>query len=257
MDTRELWTVGQVAHYHDVTLGTVYTWVKTDLLEAVVYPSPGAGNPTLFDPEVVRAFSPPPRGPRRPFVRKIDADPKVLAARWEAGESLESIAGEFGVTRERVRQLIFEYDPTLRDRVRERKQAKAHAKEMRRLNAQLQANARHAIRYDLKCVVCGCWVLKTTSATEGNLTCGPEHSKAWPVIRYFEEHGGGYDRHREMIARSILNRPDAPEHRKEHARAVLRGEMPPNRRFFVPGSYRSELIRKYRPEAYKRIVEGN
>jgi hypothetical protein len=87
-----------------------------------------------------------------------------------------------------------------------------------------------------------------------HLECSPECARVYLILRTFDDHEG----HRRQTARSYLASPEKYEASVlEWSKAMLSDNPPPpNRRFLIPGSARSEIIRKYRPEQYAALV-GN
>lgn len=161
--------------------------------------------------------------------------------------SMETIGQHYGVSRERIRQIISQIEPE----AQEIRAALAREKELLSLEAEFAAACQVALAEDRRCVVCDSWVLRSGNAY---LTCSTECAEAWVLIRDVYEVDGG--RHRERCAKAILNNPKLyKESLVEWAQAVKDGSAP-TRRFVVEGSKRSEALKKFRPEIYEKIVQG-
>ena len=114
------------------------------------------------------------------------------------------------------------------------------------------AACQRALDFDLHCRTCGGWVLRNTT-TFPPATCSTECFQAWKVLRNFDNH----EKHRRQTARTYLASPE--KYRPsvlEWSEAMLGpNPPPPNRRYLMPGSERSETIRKYRPKQYAALIE--
>lgn len=245
MDHRERWVTEQVAYYWKVSKSTVHYWREMGKLAGI-----RIGKRWTYDPQDVRELD---RSYDRRSIPK--SDHQLIADRYRRGETYANIGADYGVTRERVRQVIKDTDPAaiaVKKRVAET--AKITKQEEREWE-KLQSLAREAIARDLRCVVCGAWVLRTRRRPGREHTCSTEHADAWLTLRSFDEH----EEHRRHAAQAILNNADHYDSGKiERAKAVVAGKAPPpNRRFFVPGSKRAQIIKKYRPEEFKAIVESD
>ena len=174
--------------------------------------------------------------------QKINPDhyPEIERLYLDQGLTLAEIGDRYGVTRERIRQIL---PPQIAKTRRARRQNRIRTKAF-------LSTCQRALDENLVCSICHGWILRKT----GNVTCSPECRKAADTLRTFDNH----EHHRRQLARSILAHPDRhPALNLEWAEAMLEPDPPPpNRRYFRPGSKRSELIRKYRPEAYAAITEN-
>ena len=112
--------------------------------------------------------------------RKVarEARDAEIAVRRSGGETYRSIADDFGITHEGVRQICMRTGADLVGTI-----ANARLQLERREQSQwdkLAKRAAKAIRDDLKCVLCGAWLLKSPQMK----TCSPEHAADWYLIRY-------------------------------------------------------------------------
>lgn len=243
MNDQERWVVDQAAYYHRVHKSTIVNWIKAGHFSARKI-----ANRWTLDPDEVRSFAQP-----RRLVPVMDHE--RIAKRRLAGATLQEIADDYAVTRERIRQIVKEYDPTIPAQVKSERK-RTHSLRLRAdLDAQLREQMQEALDFDLKCVVCGAWVLRLNRGKTGmNVTCSPEHAEAWPILRTFDE----TDEHRRHVARTILRNPEKHSESKVRwaQRMLSDNPPPPDRRFFHEGSQRAELIRKYRPEQFQAIVDA-
>ena len=154
----------------------------------------------------------------------------------EEGLTLQELGDRYGVTREAVRIRL----PRGLFAAKTAKRA-----ERRRTQAFLSACER-ALVDNRVCRVCGSWILRRGTNI---ITCSSECSMAWLVVRSLDDP----DEHRQMTARAYLTKPDVYKPSIiAWAKQMLGDDPPPrNRRFFVSGSKRSEIARRYRPELFK------
>lgn len=176
------------------------------------------------------------------------ADHDYIVERYLTTEaSLEDIAAEYDVTRERIRQIIADYEP---DAYRIKRANLGLDALPTAIEREFERRCRYALENDLRCVVCDSWVL----CGPKRKTCSSECAEAWPILRSFPEIGGNYQRLNQ--AKTILSNPEAHSPSKvEWAQKMLSDNPPPpNRRFFQAGSKRAETIRRFRPDIYAQIV---
>jgi hypothetical protein len=167
--------------------------------------------------------------------RQGPADPardvEILRLYRDKGLTLEQVGGRYGLTRERVRQIVARLDP----------QAKATRT---RILAEHERDRRLAEAHP--CRVCGKPVLRGRRAQ----TCSPKCAEDWRVVRYQldPEH---HRRFRQVQARSILRNPRKhPPGQLSWARAILTGNAAPNRRFVVEGSRSAQVLERVAPELF-------
>lgn len=136
-------------------------------------------------------------------------------------EALRAIGADYGITGERVRQVLAMLDPEAFQRRREEKRRRAEA-ERARLYAERVAD-------NEPCVVCG-----TFPDTPRQRTCSPWCAEAWEsmaVRRLFDPHQ--CERHNRVIALGHLEREDGSV---RHALNILSGNVRSHGRWLLPGS---------------------
>lgn len=179
--------------------------------------------------------------------RKVPREDYLKIARRyiESDLTYQDIGDEYGVSRERIRQIIAEVAPNAFDQKRQHAEAEAKAKEA----AEFIEACLDAMLYGRICAVCGSWVLRKRA----EVTCSEECSDAWAVLRTLPEIDGG--EHRKAVARAILRHPDQyDDDQIEHAIQVLEGKPPVRRRYLHKGSKRAEVVRRWRPELYEELT---
>lgn len=177
-----------------------------------------------------RAGSPSPRRYRRrrePAPRRtaLDVYPvEEWVQRRCEGESLVSIGEEYGLSRERVRQLT--------ERLAPHKPWDAYAMERRGLKAD-------ASRYGPPCKVCGDLIDRATEEGRNRTSyCSAEHFQIMMSVRWLTS-PERYEAHRLHAARTTLSNPtaDLSDEYRETLKAIVAGSPPPPaRRFVVRGS---------------------
>lgn len=174
--------------------------------------------------------------------------PKIAQRRLN-GETLQSIADDYDVTRERIRQIAKQVNPEIPIKLKRARRAEESKAAEERLAKRFIQACQKAIEEDRKCYSCGGWILRPGA---GAVNCSEECSRAYVILRYVDDPQA----HRQNIANSILNHPEKhPPTRIEWAESVLSGENTErNRTFLLKGSKRSEIIRKYRPELYEELT---
>jgi hypothetical protein len=171
-----------------------------------------------------------PPNERDTVIGRLTADPFL---------TYTAVAEEYGVSRERIRQIV----PQGLEKSRTAERSRT------RLELRLAARAQRALAEDLRCDTCGSWILRRSTST-----CSRECREALDILRTFDDP----DEHRRSMAQTYLNNPDRySDVNVEWAKRML-GPNPPekNRTFLVPGSKRAELIKKYRPEAYAKLLSA-
>jgi hypothetical protein len=177
---------------------------------------------------------------------------------WVNGWSYAAIGREYGIGRERVRQIVAD-DSEAKDRkanrARELKEHRRGYVEQIQTQAFL-ARLQEVIDQDLHCAACGGWVIRDITSSGDNKTCSPECAEAWSVLRSFPEVAG--DDHRIHMANAILRRPsNYKDSQVEWAQRMIEDAPPPNRRWVQKGSKRAEILKRYRPELYQRLVDSD
>ena len=163
---------------------------------------------------------------------------------YHSGEhTLQAIGDRYGLTRERIRQILPTGAATVVEKIRRDR------KRTQKRTQKFLAACQRALAENRKCQVCKGWILRNTK-----VTCSHECAEAYLPLRHFDEH----EEHRRETARTYLAKPEKyKKSLSEWAEKMLGpSPPPPNRRYLVPGSKRSELIRKYRPAEYEMLLKG-
>ncbi len=161
------------------------------------------------------------------------------------GLTLQEIGDRYGVTRERIRQIL--------------PRGASNAQRVRRYNqkrtTRFLAACQRALDMDLKCKTCGGWILRMTTGSLPPMNCSADCSQAYLMLRHFDDHEG----HRREMALTLLASPEKyKQSQLDWAEAILGPDPPPpNRRFLIPGSKRAQMIAKYRPEQYAALTGGS
>src|SRR5262245_41754230 len=153
----------------------------------------------------------------------------------ESGFNGAEIGRLYGVTRERIRQILMEKDvPPARER------------QAQRIKEQQLAGLVERLKAAKPCVVCGCWVIRPQTGSRPVLTCSVECSKAYRHLRYHIDRSF-HNRRQLATARWIAAHADRVSRATYwHAVKVLNGEPTAyHGRWTNEGSYVSELIDKY------------
>lgn len=178
---------------------------------------------------------------------------KAIVAAYRGGQSLREVAKRFGVTGQRVHQIINalpqeEIDQLWKDR---------QQTEEDRKNAELWAKVEERVAQATVCPVCQGWNLRGPKRK----TCSPECAKVWSSggARFILDETE-YERRRLAQAKSILRHyEDKTKTQIAWAHRVIAGEAPPNRRYHVPGSKASEIVARFAPDKLpgKKKEEGD
>lgn len=180
----------------------------------------------------------------------------VVALYVNAELTMEEIGRRYGVTRERIRQVLAEQGVVGRkEHERRRRQIRRaqRAALVKKTLEQCLTQMQRAIDENRRCVVCNAWVIREASSgysstphgggvarTIGLKTCSPECSEWWRKGgRYLYD--DVYEQHRVTQAKSILRRPERyKDSQVEWAKRMLSDNAPPpNRRYVIPGSWLS------------------
>jgi hypothetical protein len=163
----------------------------------------------------------------------------------EVGCTLEEIGNHFGLTRERVRQLLAEQGVHSSHVERAKKEA-VDRRAAQQYN-QVMALMQNALDNNRKCVVCDSWVIRRPAGQRSprtmNITCSTECGKLWAAARH-RLSAEGWKRHRMFVARSILNNPQgkSPSRIAWAIRLLANPDMPANRYMRKPGSKVSQML---------------
>lgn len=251
------YTIQAIAEHHGVHRATVYRWLENGYLnpiwhkgrllvsetEVLAFQRPTAGRPSGSHGN---------HGGSQTMVPKEDI-PELYETYIRGDATLEELGDIYGVTRERIRQLLKLHQPGASQVRHVNRMAKKKALKEERDAARLKAMMEVALETDAHCVVCGAWVLRNPPTKNAqHKTCSAECAKAWPIIRTVDN----YERHQLDMAKSAINHPE--RHKRStvrRAEEILSGDIPiQNRSYVVPGSVRSEMVRKFRPEAYRYMT---
>jgi len=167
----------------------------------------------------------------------------AIAELYAQGLSMRKIGERLGnISRQSIHKTLTRHPDLYGEAKRKRREMEEEAKRKRRemedaqreqeLNAELLARMQRALEENLKCVVCGSWILRKAVLTCSN-GCKKDYSTSpWA----FSE--DAYKRQRINNAKTILRRPK--KYGQVHvawAEKVLSGNDPgPNRRFTFHGS---------------------
>lgn len=140
------------------------------------------------------------------------------------GISYREVGRKFGITHERVRQLVTEDDPRFLEKVaRTKEKLKTRKTEQRERDRIKELEARRG-----NCRICD---QKIPASRPAKYTCKPEHQQIWNKIRFHIDPELRLQ-HREAQATTILN-SETPEiytdSQKAWAKAVLSDNPPPLR----------------------------
>lgn len=174
--------------------------------------------------------------------RETDARNARIVERRVEGATLQEIANEYGITRERVRQIC-----GARDREHTAKARKAQAdKRARRLARDREKYLREVEQSSRACVVCHAKMHPETP--ERIRTCGGECAEVWAKARYYID-AEQWERHRMSVARSIINHAHKrTDSELAWANKIVSGEAPePRGRWTVAGSEVERLVTEVLP----------
>lgn len=171
------------------------------------------------------------------------------------GYSLRQVGDEFGVTGEGIRQrFILLYGPDAMKKIlaarRERQKDRASERQLQ----ELQRRAEFAVRHNLKCALCTCWVLRRRVSVSEELlkgehvhvTCSAECARAWQTLRY-QVCNECFKQHRLRVARWAATHTTGRKQQRAFEVALgapVQGyEQAP-----IPGSRNYELLKRFRPD---------
>lgn len=158
------------------------------------------------------------------------------------GATLGEIAREYGLTRERVRQICTAADPGHTEKAN---RARADRKEQERRDRHEQY-LREVQQSDRQCPVC-LSKMHPSVATRVK-TCGGECAEVWAKARYHLD-DSEWHRHRESVAKSIINHSHSRRDSEvAWAKRVVSGDAPePRGRWYVAGSEVERLMNEVVP----------
>lgn len=159
--------------------------------------------------------------PRDQRIKVTPANRTKILTAARAGDSLATIAAWAGVTRERVRQIIAEEDPSFVSPRAPHLRPRRPAAEPRPCAGQ--------------CFVCGKDLCPPRS-----VYCSDKHAEVGRLWRTVTSYRAG---HHEALARYVLRNSDDKVQRR-WARRVLKGEAG-NKRWLLEGSQTYEILRRY------------
>lgn len=174
--------------------------------------------------------------------RDLDIALKVLD-----GATLREVGEEYGISTERVRQILRETGHESRAQESRKKRQEQQAQE--RLFAEFAKLAETA----KPCRVCGYWVLrrgKDRVDKRQTITCSADCAESWRVLRRIID-PTWYRRHQKMLANHILGLPDGHSHKRatsiRWAHKVIAGDYgdETQARYVLPGSKTEQLAKKY------------
>ena len=159
-----------------------------------------------------------------------------------AGATMTNVAGQFGITRERVRQIV------LRDTSRtgrEIHKATKDAKEQRRIDLDFRDATTATIKNDWRCGVCGGWnIRRGYSYIRGKRNylpyerCSQECSELFGKLRFRFDR----DTYNQYQARSILLRGGTDKHQERHASNILAGiNVAYTERYYTQAGSKNEI----------------
>lgn len=169
---------------------------------------------------------------------------KIAEAFFRDSVSMAEIGRRYGLTRERIRQIVEQADPSgvrRKERLERIAQEEAEALFLKQ-EAELLRRAESAT----PCSVCGSWILRKVSLAENEMprSCSPECAQMWNHggLRYRidpEEHA----KHRISQARMYLRSPEKyPQYQVWALKMVGDNPPSPNRRYRWKESQTSKLV---------------
>lgn len=175
-------------------------------------------------------------------IDRMSARNDVIVSRRLSGATLGQIAREFGLTRERVRQICTRADVNhtrVSRQVREANAEREQREQQIRWEEEVKAS-------DRRCAVCGSQM--HPSVASRIRTCGGECAEVWAKARYHLDEDQ-WRRHRQSVAKSIINNSGARSDSEiTWATKVIEGQAPPPRgRWLVPGSDVERLVTEVLP----------
>jgi hypothetical protein len=146
-----------------------------------------------------------------------------IAKRVREGETLQAIGNDYGLTRERIRQISLKKNGVTKMVLNRERNAK---KAIDRINAEASVAMEIAIYNNLRCELCGAWNIRAGRSAfkrDGVTTydlCSTECSKRYLILRY-RVHRGTNDQHQ---ATSILRRNNGfSKSQIKHAKRIKAG----------------------------------
>lgn len=205
-------------------------WPRVSVVTVEHFPSLAAGR--AAEREAIGSEAPAYNVQDR-HVQRSDQRREAIAARYATGETMESIGFDYGISRERVRQLLADVGITGAEAAAQRRDARALEELMRRCESAQP------------CAVCGAWVLWRRASR----ACSPECVVAWnnTAVRYQLDAEFRED-HRRRQAKSILRHADNRTASQVAWATRMLSDTPPqrNRSYTVPGSKASEALESVR-----------
>jgi lambda repressor-like predicted transcriptional regulator len=188
---------------------------------------------------------------RTPYVpERIMSEEGIRAAReaWIGGTSLRALGRRYGLSGERVRQVLEQAYPGIGEKANAARMERSAALKASRA-AEQESRRIEAEKHAPPCAVC----LRTNIRAVHDsrvITCSPGCAEAWRILRYYLDEDYA-EIHRKNMADWILRQPEGAVNPTQirYAERVRSGQIGPLERYGVqPGSKSEELLRKYRPE---------
>jgi uncharacterized protein (DUF433 family) len=162
----------------------------------------------------------------------------IMVSRYLAGETLQAIANDWDLTRERVRQIIKEQDPEAWRKKNHRDRTARYYDYLARRKQLIKDRVAWVLDKGRRCKVC--WGYNFREPKRASATCSRECSVIWrsAAVRFAIDEDE-YARHRIHRAESVLRHADRyREEQREvlvkHAQKVIDGiNTTPNRRYFT------------------------
>lgn len=171
-----------------------------------------------------------------------------IASAYATGDvTLQELADKYGISRERVRQIVAKQDPTMPARVMDKRKQRRRASDTEDEVDAMIAAAKHGAY----CVMCGQLVTRRYNYPGNDrggfaLTCSPECAEDYPVVRDLIDEKRARAR-REAHANTVLANPKGySDSQVRWAKRWKRGtaEMR-TKSWFLPGSERERIAEKW------------
>jgi transcriptional regulator with XRE-family HTH domain len=156
-----------------------------------------------------------------------------IIARVRGGDTTREVGDHYGVSGERIRQIVGRVDPRAIP-------AGAAARAVRRREQEAAATQARLAALG-PCRVC-LGPMQRVGLGERTITCSERCADLWRRVRYHLDERQ-HETHRRIVARSVLARPDHYGPAKvASAQRYLAERPPPNRRFRIPNTKTAEAL---------------